>query len=74
MRAIKSAEVFRRRRRRNGSGILPGDIRREMVRNEPRVVHHILPGHDEKVSKGESVDIRLTKDRKRNAFFSSTLR
>lgn len=50
--------VFRRRRR-NGSdsGVVPGDPRREMVRDEPRADrhHHILPGHDEKVPKGNVV-------------------
>lgn len=55
----QSAGVFRRRRQRNGSGIVPGDIRREMVRDEPRVDCYVLPGRDEEVPKGESVDIRL---------------
>lgn len=45
-------QVFRRR---NGSGIVPGDIRREMVRDEPRADRHILPGRDEKVQKGNVV-------------------
>lgn len=51
----QSAGVFRRRRQRNGSGIVPGDIRREMVRDEPRVDCYVLPGRDEEVPKGNVV-------------------
>lgn len=43
-----------RQRRRNGSGIVSGDIRREVVRDEPRADRLVLPGsHDEEVPKGE---------------------
>lgn len=43
------------RRRRNGSGIVSGDIRREVVRDEPRADRHVLPGRDEEVPKGNMV-------------------
>lgn len=72
-RYVKVLRVFQRR---NGSGIVPGDIRREMVRDEPRADRHILPGRDEKVPKGESVDTlcKLRKVATATPFFTHDLR
>ena len=44
-------------RRRNGSGIVSGDIRREVVRDEPRADCHVLPDHNEAVPKGERMHV-----------------
>lgn len=41
------------RRRRNGSDIVSGDIGRQVVRDEPHADHHVLPGCNEEVPKGE---------------------
>lgn len=47
------AARYLRQRRRNGSGVVSGDIRREVVRDEPRANRDVLPGRDEEVPKGE---------------------